>query len=182
MTHHPSNTKNSNSQPSQPYFVVKESSIHNKGVYAARDIPAGVKIIQYIGRIIPKEEGMRLEKQHEEMAKKDPTRGKVYVMDLDDGTYLDGDIPNNPAKYINHSCEPNCEADSDENGEIWISSKRAIKAGEELYYNYGFGLDCYKQHPCHCGTKHCVGYILDEELWHHIKKPQPVQVAPIASK
>ncbi|MBI2573022.1 SET domain-containing protein-lysine N-methyltransferase [Candidatus Woesearchaeota archaeon] len=162
-----------------PYYVVRQSSIHNNGVYAARQIPPGIKIIQYVGEIISQEEGIRREQQHEEMAKQDPHRGRVYVMDLEDGTYLDGDIGNNPAKYINHSCDPNCEI-SYENGEIWICSKRTIEPGEELFFNYGFGLDCYEKHPCLCGTSRCVGYILDEELWPQIKQKeqQTCKIAP----
>lgn len=144
--------------------VVKNSAIHNKGVYAARDISQGMKIIEYVGEKVTKEEGTRRGDLQTELAKKDPSIGEVYIMELDDEYDIDGNIPNNPAKFINHTCDPNCR-DTVEDGRVWIVATRDIKKGEELGYNYRFGLDDFQNYPCRCGSARCFGYILDSEDW-----------------
>ena len=63
-----------------------------------------------------------------------------YIFDLNKRYDLDGNIPNNPGKYINHTCEPNCRA-YNVKGEIWVYSTRRIKAGQELGYNYGYDIE-----------------------------------------
>ena len=77
----------------------------------------------------------------------------------------------NKARYINHSCDPNCEVEG-EGLKLWISSLRKIKKGEELSYDYGFGYDAdYKQFPCKCQSMNCVGYIVREgSRWRINKK------------
>lgn len=151
------------------YLQLKKSGIHNLGAFAKIDIPEGAKIIEYVGEKITKEEAERREKLHEENAKKDPSKGMVYVFELDDEYDIDGDVPYNDAKFFNHSCDPNCEY-SFIDGHIWIVASRNIKKGEELTYNYGFDYDDYEKYPCKCGAKNCVGYILDEDHWHKVKK------------
>ena len=73
------------------------------------------------------------------------------------------------ARFINHSCEPNCEPDVIKN-RVWLISTRKIKEGEELSFNYGFDLDGYEDHECKCGAKKCVGYITAEDNWPKLKK------------
>ena len=93
----------------------------------------------------------------------------MYVFELNKRYDLDGNVPENTARFINHSCDPNCEPDVIKN-RIWLLSTRKIKKGEELSYNYGFDLECYEEHECRCGSKKCVGYITAEENWRKLKK------------
>ena len=93
-----------------------------------------------------------------------PKRGKGLKINLS------GDFTYNPARLINHSCNPNCEVDG-KGLKLWIFALRDIKKGEELSYDYGFGFDQdYKQFPCRCGTKNCCGYIVREGSRWRIKK------------
>ena len=89
----------------------------------------------------------------------------IYLL-LNKKIVLDGDIKSNTAKYINHSCNPNCEVDIIK-GKIWILAIQDIKKGDELSYDYGFGYDeDYKQFRCKCGSKNCCGYIVrDDQRW-----------------
>ena len=81
---------------------------------------------------------------------------------MNDKWDLDGRVENNPARLINHSCDGNCEA-INVDGEIWIFSKKKIKEGQELTYDYGYDMEHFLDHPCRCGTKNCVGYIVRED-------------------
>lgn len=71
---------------------------------------------------------------------------------------------------LNHSCLPNCaiEVDEDE-GRIWIQATRDIKAGEELAFNYCYDLTDFQDHPCRCGAKECVGFIVAEEYFDQVR-------------
>jgi len=75
----------------------------------------------------------------------------------------------NLAKYINHSCDPNCETDI-VRGKIWISAIKDIKKGEELSYDYGYDMHCFEDHPCRCNSKNCVGFIVRSNLRWRIRK------------
>ena len=87
---------------------------------------------------------------------------------LDEEHDLDGNVSWNPARLLNHSCAPNCEAQLDD-GHIWIVALRDIKAGEELTFNYGYELNDEMAQPCTCGTEHCCGYILAQQYWGVVK-------------
>jgi SET domain-containing protein len=100
---------------------------------------------------------------------RDTDDAAVYIFTLDDYWDIDGNVPENAARLINHSCDPNCEAFIEED-KIWIASLRDIPKDAELFFNYGFDLENYKEHPCHCGSKNCVGYIAGEEFWDDLKK------------
>lgn len=93
----------------------------------------------------------------------------AYIFTLNEKVDLDGDVPWNPARFINHSCAPNCEAEQD-GDHIWIIARRDIAAGEELSFNYGYDLVDYRDHPCHCGTADCVGFIVAEEFFDHVRQ------------
>jgi hypothetical protein len=150
---------------SPPYVELRKSSIHNTGVFAIKDIPKGTKVIQYMGeRIAKKESERRYERTLSEHKNNSSENGAVYIFELDDRFDLDGNVPYNTAKYINHSCDPNCEAINID-GEIWICAIRDIRKGEELSYNYGYSLDDFEEHPCHCGSHNCIGYIIAKEYW-----------------
>jgi len=144
---------------SQTSFVeVRHSPIHGTGAFAQANIPAGSRVIEYVGEKITKAESLRRCEQNNQ-----------YIFTLDDEFDLDGNVPWNPARFINHSCAPNCEAELD--GErIWILALRDIKAGEELTFNYGYDLEDYRDHPCCCGAPECVGYIVSEEFFNHVRQ------------
>ena len=97
--------------------------------------------------------------------------GSVYIFELNKKYDIDGSVSYNKAKYINHSCNPNCEVDII-NNQIWISSIKNIKKGDELSYDYGyeFDKDDYKDHVCKCGSKICIGFIISSDDWPKYKK------------
>tara|TARA_Y100000816_G_scaffold266326_1_gene226799 strand:- start:753 stop:1250 length:498 start_codon:yes stop_codon:yes gene_type:complete len=156
-------------------WLVKKSKVHGSGVFATKNIPKGKKIIEYIGEKIAKSEGdRRSELRIKKYLNSDKT-GSVYIFELNKKYDIDGSPLYNKARYINHSCEPNCEVDIIDN-QIWISSIKKIKSGEELTYDYGytFDRDDYKDHPCRCASKNCIGYIISSDDWgkflKHLKK------------
>jgi hypothetical protein len=137
---------------------IRRSRIHGTGGYAKTDISAGTNVIEYVGEKIPKDESNRRCQE-----------GNRYIFSLDDEWDLDGNVPWNPARFLNHSCAPNCET-IDDGGRIWIVALRDIQAGEELTFNYGFDLDDYRDHPCRCGAQNCVGYIVAEEFFPMVRR------------
>jgi len=150
------------------YAVVRNSKIHNKGVFAKKEIPKGTRIIEYVGEKITKAESERRAQIQLEKSENHTVDGGVYIFELNKKYDIDGKVLWNPAQYINHSCNPNCEVEIIK-GKIWVISLREIKKDEELSYNYGYDLSEYKEHPCVCGSKNCVGYIIAEEHWKKIK-------------
>jgi len=141
----------------QKYFR-KKSGINNLGLFAQGDINKGEKVIEYKGKKFT-------HKQVEENDRFDNSKA-IYLFTLNERYVLDGDTKTNTAKYINHSCDPNCEVDII-NGKIWIIAIKDIKKGDELSYDYGFGYDAdFRQFPCKCGSKNCCGYIVrDDQRW-----------------
>ena len=141
----------------QKYFR-KKSGINNLGLFAKSDINKGEKVIEYKGRKFT-------HKQVEENDRFDNSKA-IYLFTLNERYVLDGDTKTNTAKYINHSCDPNCEVDIIK-GKIWIIAIKDIKKGDELSYDYGFGYDAdFRQFPCKCGSKNCCGYIVrDDQRW-----------------
>ena len=146
----------------------KDSSIHNHGLFANCSIKKGSRVIQYLGERISKEESSKRALEWEESAQKSG-EGLVYIFEIDEHWDIDGRVGKNPARYINHSCEGNCEAVNDD-GEIWIYSIKEIEEGEELTYDYGYEMEHFLDHPCLCGTKNCIGYIVREDQRIKVKK------------
>ena len=135
-------------------YKIKKSKIDNNGLYANRNIKKGTKIIQYRGKLISIKKS--------EVHPKFDNEKAIYLFNINKKYDLDGDFKFNIARLINHSCEPNCEVEG-KGKTIWVTSIKNIKKGEELTYDYGFSYDSdYKQFPCKCGTKNCVGYIVRE--------------------
>ena len=134
---------------------VGPSRIAGQGLFAAQDIHKGTRIIQYIGAKIPKAESA------ERLA-----RGNTYIFAFNERYDIDGKTLKNKARYINHSCDPNCEIQTTSRA-IWIVASRDITAGEELTYRYDYEYepDGYRDFPCYCGAKNCVGYIVDARYW-----------------
>ena len=127
---------------------VGPSQIAGQALCGAR-YPQGTRIIQYIGARFPKEESV------ERLA-----RGNTYIFAFNERYDIDGKTLKNTARYINHSCDPNCEAVVTKRT-IWIVALQDIQAGEELSYNYGLTA---RQYRCRCGSN-CCGYILDPAYW-----------------
>ncbi|HET7626600.1 MAG TPA: SET domain-containing protein-lysine N-methyltransferase [Verrucomicrobiae bacterium] len=138
-------------------LLIKNSPIHGTGGFAAANIPAGTWIIEYVGEKISKAESARRCELN-----------NPYIFSVNDEYDLDGSVEWNPARFLNHSCEPNCEAQWDED-RIWIVALRDIAIGEEVTFNYGYDLEDYKEHPCGCGMRNCVGYIVAEEFFEHLR-------------
>jgi uncharacterized protein len=155
------------------YIEVRNSPIHGTGIFAACDISKGKKIIEYIGKKISKDEAEKIAETQFEKGEKG-SEGHVYIFEVNDDYDLDGNIPENTARFINHSCNPNCETEQDEKDKIWIIALRDIKKGEELSYNYCYDLDSYEEHPCRCGSKNCIGYIVAEKYWGKLEKRKKV--------
>ena len=152
-----------------PHIKVKESCIHSTGIFAKKDIPEGTRIIEYVGERIGKAESDRRANIPLEKNKKNGDYGAVYIFDLNKRHDIDGNVPYNTARFINHSCDPNCETKIIR-GHIWIIALCDIKKGEELAYNYNYGFEDYEDHDCRCGSSRCVGYILDEDLWPRLRR------------
>src|SRR5262249_56666651 len=119
---------------------IGHSRIDGQGLFAAQDITKGTRIIAYIGEKISRSESARR-----------LAAGNAYIFHLTYRYALDGQTLANTARYINHSCDPNCEVAKTPDT-IWIVALRVITAGEELTYNYGYDARNYQENPCHCGT------------------------------
>lgn len=141
---------------------VRGSKIHGRGMFATKHIPKGTCIIEYTGERISKAEGFRREllRQRREARGGD---GCIYIFELNTRTDIDGRVLWNTARYINHSCKPNCESDI-QRGRVWIKALRDIRPGEELSYDYYYDYEHFQDHPCRCGADECVGYIVKSPL------------------
>ena len=147
-------------------YKIKKSNIDKRGLYASKDIKDGTKIIEYKGKIVTKKEVEKNSKFDNDKA--------IYLFNLNKRYDLDGDFKYNTARLINHSCNPNCEV-AGVGLKVWVYAIRDIKKGEELSYDYGFGYDeFYKDFPCRCGSKNCVGYIVREGSRWRIKKQKSI--------
>ena len=146
-------------------YRVKKSNIdrNGNGLYATKDIKEGTRIIDYVGKIITK-------KQTEESEKFDNSK-PIYLFNLNNRYDLDGDVKSNIARLINHSCSNNCDYEG-KGLKLWVVAVKNIKKNEELTCDYGFSYDSdYKQFPCKCSSKNCVGYIVREgSRWRINKK------------
>lgn len=133
---------------------VRRSGVHGKGVYAVAPIARGDVIIEYKGETISWDEALRRH-PHDPS---DPNH--TFYFSLDSGDAIDANVGGNAARWINHACNPNCEAD-EVNGRVFIKALRAIKPGEELFYDYGLTIDApytpklKKEYECRCGAKNC---------------------------
>ncbi|PJA26949.1 MAG: SET domain-containing protein-lysine N-methyltransferase [candidate division Zixibacteria bacterium CG_4_9_14_3_um_filter_46_8] len=147
----------------------KKSRIHGTGVFATSEIENGTRIIEYVGEKISKAESDRRYEKYENIHPRRKDKGRVYLFTLNKRHDIDGDVPYNLAKYINHSCEANCESEIFR-GHIWIVATRDISPGEEITYNYGYDYDCCEDHPCYCGSAKCIGFILAKEHWPKLRR------------
>ncbi len=138
----------------RPAYAVRNSKIHGRGVFALRNIPADTCIVEYEGERINWKEAVRRENT------KAPDDFHTFFFSLENGKIIDGGSNGNDARWINHACEPNCEA-REEDGRVFIYALRDIKRGEELNYDYGLILDerhtpaLKRAYACLCGAQTC---------------------------
>lgn len=163
------------------WYVVRNSPIHGRGLYAKKKIPKETWIVEYVGEKVDKDESDRRANALLDEAK-DTGGAKVYMFILNDEWDIDGNVPWNTARLMNHSCAPNVEAQTWDEKEIWFVALRDIQKGEELTFNYGFDLECWQDHPCGCGSANCVGYIAGEDYWPALKKKIAARQAREARK
>lgn len=151
-------TRTISTTPAERPFEVRRSRIQGRGVFATRRIRKGTRLIQYVGQPISHEEADRRYDDQE-------GRHHTFLFVLDDDTVLDARRGGNDARFINHSCEPNCETEI-EDGEIWIKAIAPIAPETELVYDYRFDWDdAYepedvRYYACRCGSVKCRGTIL----------------------
>jgi hypothetical protein len=152
-----------------PLCVVKRSRIHGRGVYAARRIRSGTRIIEYIGERISHEVA---DARYEMKAEDD---GHTFLFVVDDELCIDAGVGGNAARYINHKCDANCET-LIEGRRVFIEATRTIEPGEELGYDYQLTWestddpDELKLYECRCGADNCRGTMLDRESLDQKKK------------
>jgi SET domain-containing protein len=134
---------------------VRESGVHGHGVYATKKISRGTRIIEYTG-----------ERVSWENASGDPENPHTFLFGLENGNdVIDGEINGNEARWINHSCAPNCEA-RERKGQVFIYAIRNLKPGQELFYDYALEVDeprtkeLEKEYECRCGSPQCRGTML----------------------
>lgn len=137
-------------------FDVRPSPIAGMGAFAKRRIRKGARIIEYAGeRITPAEADVRYEGGP-------AVHPLVLLFSVDSRTVIDAAVGGNQARFINHSCEPNCEAVT-EGRRIWIYALREIQPGEELTYDYNLTDDGEdpaaqaREYACSCGSRTCRG-------------------------
>ncbi|MBL0718273.1 SET domain-containing protein-lysine N-methyltransferase [Piscinibacter sp. Jin2] len=138
---------------------VRRSGVHGKGVFALRPIAAGDCIVEYKGEVIDWPEALRRHPHDPEQP------NHTFYFHIDDRRVIDGKVGGNASRWINHACEPNCEAQDGE-GRIYIHALRDIAPGEELFFDYGLMLEgrhtpaVKAEYACHCGSPACRGTML----------------------
>ena len=139
-------------------FEIRTSPIQGKGAFATEFIPAGMRLIEYAGeRLTTAQADARYPEEDD--------RHHTFLFAIDDDVVIDAAVGGNDARFINHSCDPNCDAVVDDE-RIWIETLRDIEPGEELAYDYAYELEerhspaAKKRYPCFCGAASCRGTIL----------------------
>lgn len=169
-------------EPVNEWLELRPSGIHGRGAFARCAVPSGTRIIEYVGRQVTKAESAVQCDQ-----------GNPFIFTINEEWDIDGDVTWNPARFLNHSCGPNCEAQQEED-RIFLVALRDIAAGEELTFNYGYDISEWRDYPCACGAPNCLGYIVAEEFHDQVRaelasdatraaqgavgNPGPVPVAP----
>jgi len=152
-------TLGADASPGGRRIQVRRSPVHGKGVFALTKIRKGEVIIEYKGEIITWPQAQRRHPHDPN----DPNH--TFYFHIDDKRVIDAAVGGNAARWINHACKPNCEAD-EVDGRIFIKALRKLEAGEELCYDYGLIIDerytkkLKKQFECRCGAKKCRGTML----------------------
>jgi SET domain-containing protein len=147
-------------------IICRRSPIHGNGVFAATEIPAETNVIEYRGRLLTHAQVDRLYPENWET-------GHTFLFTLNDRYVIDANVGGNVARWINHSCRPNCQAiiEEDEGGDrrrdrVLIEAIRPIRAGDELTYDYGIDVGeritpkLKQLWACRCGAPRCIGTML----------------------
>jgi SET domain-containing protein len=142
-----------------PLIEVRESSLHGLGVFAARRIRKGTRIIEYVGERVSHAEADR------RYESKDATDNHTFLFIVDTRTVIDAGVDGNEARFVNHACEPNCESVIEQR-RVYIDAIRTIQPGEELTYDYQIQReaddppDVDEIFACRCGKPGCRGSML----------------------
>ena len=145
--------------PDQPLLEVRDSTLHGLGVFAARRIRKGTRIIEYLGERVSHAEADR---RYEH---KDAEDAHTFLFIVDARTVIDAGVDGNEARFVNHACDPNCESVI-EDRRVFIEALRAIEPGEELTYDYQIQResddppDVDAIFACCCGSERCRGSML----------------------
>jgi SET domain-containing protein len=142
-----------------PWIKVRNSKIHGRGVFAAKRVPKGTRVIEYLGDRISHAEADARYEDH------DPNDNHTFLFIVDKRTVIDAGVKGNAARFINHSCDGNCESVI-EQSRVFIETTRVVEAEEELGYDYEIGRE--KDDPpnideifaCRCGSPKCRGTML----------------------
>ena len=151
--------RSASSKHSTRPFQVRNSKIHGRGVFATEDIAKGTRLIEYSGETIPWSVADR------RYADNDKNGYHTFLFDIDGKKVIDAAVGGNDSRWINHGCAPNCEAVGEED-RIFIEAIKAIKAGQELVYDYGFVFEerhtpsLKARYRCLCGARVCRGTML----------------------
>jgi SET domain-containing protein len=143
-------------------FSVRHSPIHGRGVFALTHIPKHTRLIEYTGERISHEEADRRYAAEHEYSP------HTMLFTVNDAIVIDATRHGSSARWFNHSCSPNCEVE-DEDDRIFIETRRDIRPGEELTYDYNLQLGephtkaAKRENPCYCGSRRCRGTLLGEE-------------------
>jgi SET domain-containing protein len=139
-------------------FEIRQSPIQGLGAFATQCLPTGTRLVEYAGqRLTPAEADARYPDGND--------RHHTFLFAIDDEIVIDAAVAGNDARFINHSCDPNCDAVI-EGDRIWIETIRDVAPGEELAYDYAYELEerhspaAKKRYPCFCGAAKCRGTIL----------------------
>jgi uncharacterized protein len=141
-------------------FEIRRSPIHGAGAFAKRDIRKGERLVEYKGERITEKQADRRYPDPD-----DETPHHTFLFQVDDDIVVDAAVGGNSARFINHSCNPNCEAVI-EDDRIFIEALKKIPKGKELAYDYQFVLEerhtpqLKRLYPCRCGSRNCRGTIL----------------------
>jgi SET domain-containing protein len=144
----------------KPFFRVRRSTIHGRGVFAARTIRKGARIVEYKGDVTT----WSIARERPDSDPDNPHH--TFIFERSDGKVIDAGRGGNAARWINHSCEPNCETVEDDDGRVFIEARRTIRAGEELTYDYQLTVDgrlgrkSREAYACRCGTRRCRGTMI----------------------
>lgn len=139
---------------------VRPSGVHGKGVYATAPIRKGARIVEYTGKHLPWKIAL-------DLPARDPGDPyHTFLFSLENGDVIDAGKGGNAARWINHSCAPNCET-IEEGDRIFVEAIQAIRAGEELFYDYLIvpadrrTKSLEREFACHCGSARCRGTMLE---------------------
>jgi uncharacterized protein len=145
------------------YFAIRRSGVHGKGAFALKDIRKGTRLVEYVGENISPAESDR---RYDDTKVKDH---HTFLFSVDSRKVIDATYGGNEARFINHSCDPNCDAVI-ENRRVYIEANRTIRKGEELAYDYNYERTPKttradeKLYKCLCGSPNCRGTIVSAKV------------------